>query len=77
MIALHMNRTDYENDIRALLMAFFYGEKIMLDADDWTHRMNICYFGNKVDAEMMDRNGKKSRVPCAAIFLIIKKQETG
>ena len=27
MIALSMNRTDYENDIRSLLMAFFYGGK--------------------------------------------------
>ena len=27
MIALSMNRTNYENDIRSLLMAFFYGEK--------------------------------------------------
>ena len=30
MIALSMNRTDYENDIRSLLMAFFYGEKIVM-----------------------------------------------
>ena len=34
MIALSMNRTDYENDIRSLLMAFFYGEKIVLNGED-------------------------------------------
>ena len=35
MIALSMNRTDYENDIRSLLMAFFYGEKIVLNGEAW------------------------------------------
>lgn len=34
MIALSMNRTDYENDIRSLLMAFFYGEKIVLNGEE-------------------------------------------
>ena len=58
MIALHMNRTDYENDIRALLMAFFYGEKIVLDAVEWTQRLEVCYEDNKVMAELTDREGK-------------------
>lgn len=35
MIALYMNRRDYENDIRSLLMAFFYGDKIVLNAKEW------------------------------------------
>lgn len=34
MIVLCMNRKDYENDIRALLMAFFYGERIVLELED-------------------------------------------
>ncbi|MGN0204564.1 MAG: coproporphyrinogen dehydrogenase HemZ [Coprococcus sp.] len=58
MIALHMNRTDYENDIRALLMAFFYGEKIVLDAVEWTQRLEVCYGDNMVMAKMTDREGK-------------------
>jgi len=31
MVILHMDRPDYENDIRALLMSFFFGEKIVDD----------------------------------------------
>lgn len=58
MIALHMNRTDYENDIRALLMAFFYGEKIVLDADEWTQRLEICYEDNAARAKLTDREGR-------------------
>lgn len=41
MIALYMNRRDYENDIRSLLMAFFYGDKIVLNAKEW----DVCLDG--------------------------------
>lgn len=58
MIALHMNRTDYENDIRALLMAFFYGEKIVLGSDEWAQCMTVCYEDQGVRARFEDREGK-------------------
>jgi oxygen-independent coproporphyrinogen-3 oxidase len=58
MISLHMNRPDYENDIRALLMAFFYGEKIALDADEWTQHLDVFYTENKVNANLTDREGR-------------------
>lgn len=55
MIALHMNRPDYENDIRALLMAFFYGEKIVLDGVEWTQHLDISFMENKAAARLTDR----------------------
>lgn len=33
MIRLYMNKTNYENDVRALIMAFYHGEKIVLNPD--------------------------------------------
>ena len=46
MIALSMNRTDYENDIRSLLMAFFYGEKIVLNGEEWNVCLDVRYTEN-------------------------------
>ena len=43
MIALYMNRRDYENDIRSLLMAFFYGDKIVLNAKEWDVCLDVRY----------------------------------
>lgn len=31
MISLYMNKIEYENDIRALIMAFYHGEKIVVN----------------------------------------------
>lgn len=59
MIALHMNRTDYENDIRALLMAFFYGEKIMIDAADWNVQLSVEYGADSVSACLNDREHRE------------------
>ena len=50
MIALYMNRRDYENDIRSLLMAFFYGDKIVLNAKEWDVCLKIT-----VSEEMISR----------------------
>ncbi len=61
MIALHMNRRDYENDIRALLMAFFYGEKIVLDAAEWTQYLDVNFMENKVAARLSDGTGGEWR----------------
>lgn len=58
MIALHMNRTDYENDVRALLMAFFYGEKILIDADVWTHKLSVTFGDGTAAARLEDQTGK-------------------
>ncbi len=68
MIALHMNRTDYENDIRALLMAFFYGEKIVMDANDWTHCLEVCYEENMVRAKLTDSEGKSETGSVICVF---------
>lgn len=46
MIALYMNRRDYENDIRSLLMAFFYGDKIVLNAKEWDVCLDVRYTEN-------------------------------
>ena len=47
MIALSMNRTNYENDIRSLLMAFFYGEKIVLNGEEWNVCLDVRYTENQ------------------------------
>lgn len=33
MISLYLNKIEYENDIRALIMAFYHGEKIVVNPD--------------------------------------------
>ena len=58
MIALCMNRTDYENDIRSLLMAFFYGEKIVLNAEEWEVCLEVRYTENHTALVLKDNKGK-------------------
>ena len=58
MIALSMNRTDYENDIRSLLMAFFYGEKIVLNGEEWNVCLDVRYTENHTVLVLKDHNGR-------------------
>lgn len=39
-------------------MAFFYGEKISLSAEDWTKQLFVCYGDDMVEAVMEDSDGK-------------------
>ena len=59
MIALSMNRTDYENDIRSLLMAFFYGEKIVLNGEEWNVCLDVRYTENHTALVLKDHNGRR------------------
>ena len=72
MIALSMNRTDYENDIRSLLMAFFYGEKIVLNGEEWNVCLDVRYTENHTALVLKDHNGR-SLMPflSAGIYLPI------
>ena len=59
MISLRMNRTDFENDIRALLMAFYYGEKIVLDAPEWEVCLQVVYRPDGgIHARLQDASGR-------------------
>ena len=58
MIALSMNRTDYENDIRSLLMAFFYGEKIVLNGEEGNVCLDVRYTENHTALVLKDHNGR-------------------
>ena len=58
MIALYMNRRDYENDIRSLLMAFFYGDKIVLNAKDWDVCLDVRYTENYTSLSLKDNKGQ-------------------
>ena len=59
MIWLRMNDVRYENDIRALLMAFFPGEKIVLDnirfQPDKT--MDVVYEDDQARISWTDQDG--------------------
>ena len=67
MISLCMDQMDYENDIRALLMAFFYGEKILLSAPEWSHRLTVSYAPGCVRMVFEDREGnrREGEAPCS------------
>ena len=58
MIALYMNRRDYENDIRSLLMAFFYGDKIVLNAKEWDVCLDVRYTENHTSLSLKDNKGQ-------------------
>lgn len=58
MIALYMNRRDYENDIRSLLMAFFYGDKIVLNAKEWDVCLDVRYTENCTSLSLKDNKGQ-------------------
>ena len=70
MIALSMNRTDYENDIRSLLMAFFYGEKIVLNGEEWNVCLDVRYTENHTALVLKDHNGRSlEKEPCLSSFV--------
>ena len=58
MIALYMNRRDYENDIRSLLMAFFYGDKIVLNAKEWDVCLDVRYTESYTSLSLKDNKGQ-------------------
>lgn len=58
MIALYMNRRDYENDIRSLLMAFFYGDKIVLNAKSGMSVWIVRYTENYTSLSLKDNKGQ-------------------
>ena len=43
MIFLENSSPEFENDIRALLMAFFTGEKISTAPCDWDHHFVVDF----------------------------------
>ena len=63
MISLSINNKQYENDVRALLMAFFYGEKILLSAEGCQRQLSVCFEEKNVtavyeaDGQKLDRTG--------------------
>lgn len=65
MISLSINNKQYENDVRALLMAFFYGEKILLSAEGCQRQLSVCFDENKVSA-VFEADG--TRTEAAAAF---------
>ncbi len=70
-----MNLPDYENDIRTLLMAFFFGEKIVYDSEEWTYCAEVAYSENrtKVSFSVCDRGGRKGAGKCACDLSEYKK----
>lgn len=75
MIALSMNRTDYENDIRSLLMAFFYGEKIVLNGEEWNVCLDVRYTENHTALVLKDHNGEVLKKKATVILKIIVWEE--
>ncbi len=75
MIALHMNRPDFENDIRALLMAYYDGPKIVREAEaDWEYRLDVSYGEVSVDLKISDTEGKSL---CASGVCTLSDYKTG
>ena len=68
MIKLWMNELKYENDVRALLMAFYHGEKIIVnpglelpDPDNlYLCEMHIEFDGDKIKVSVSDADNKKA-----------------
>lgn len=54
MIGLFMNQSSYENDIRALMMAFFPGEKIVLNGEDTDYQVRVIFLPDKVKISLED-----------------------
>ena len=54
MIGLHMNQSSYENDIRALIMAFFPGEKIVLDGEAQPYLTRVIFSPDAVKVTLED-----------------------
>ena len=58
MIRLEMSSPEFENDIRALLMAFFTGEKISISEPVWDRRLVIRQSEEILTARIEDRTGE-------------------
>ena len=54
MIGLFMNQSSYENDIRALMMAFFPGEKIVLGEEAGTYLVRVIFSPDTVKITLED-----------------------
>ncbi len=70
MIALHMDRPDFENDIRALLMSFFFGEKIVSDAQalkmkpehrSFEHEFSFLHRGDAAFIKISSADGRQDQ----------------
>ena len=57
MIGLFMNQSSYENDIRALIMAFFPGEKIVLNGEEADHTVRVIFSRDNVKIDL-EQDGK-------------------
>ena len=55
MIGLYMNQSSYENDIRALIMAFFPGEKIVLNGEADPYLVRVIFWPDTVKITFEDR----------------------
>lgn len=55
MLGLCMNRTTYENDVRALMMAFFPGEKIVLNGEADPYLVRVVFSSVEVQITLEDR----------------------
>ncbi len=54
MIGLHINQSSYENDIRALMMAFFPGEKIVLNGEAAPYLVRVVFSPDRVKVTLED-----------------------
>lgn len=66
MIGLILNSSSYENEIRALMMAFFPGEKIVLDAAPDPYLVRVIFSPDAVKVTLEDSNGvlSENEGPC-------------
>lgn len=66
MIGLILNSSSYENDIRALMMAFFPGEKIVLDAPPEPYLVRVIFSPDAVKVTLEDAQGilSENEGPC-------------
>lgn len=60
MIGLHMNQSSYENDIRALIMAFFPGERIVLQGEAEPYLVRVIFSPDAVKITLEDKSGVMS-----------------
>ena len=59
MIFLVNSSPEFENDIRALLMAFFTGEKISTSPCSWDRHLFIDFDGERIFARIEDAGGER------------------
>ena len=57
MIFLENSSPEFENDIRALLMAFFTGEKISTSPCDWEQHVQVDFTEDQIQVRVSDRSG--------------------